>query len=146
MHSVCRLRLYTENDRLLIGRSQFADKQEPLHFPESNNITQHCKAMSTHTNDIPDLGTPTNNNTILDETRNPSSSFSYISCQPDTQVNNSPNLHLPAQSVIPAASLDLILVKLNKLDTIKTHLTTIDFRLDHLQPQSNITGLVAQRF
>ena len=43
------------------------------------------------------------------------------------------------------ASLDLILFKLSELDAIKTHLNTIDLRLNQLQPQPNIKGSVAQR-
>ena len=43
------------------------------------------------------------------------------------------------------SSLDLILVKLNELDAIKQHLTTIDYRLDHLQPSHNEERMVANR-
>src|SRR6266540_1586983 len=41
------------------------------------------------------------------------------------------------------SQLDLILAKLNELDTIKQHITTLDQRLNLLQPQPTVLGLLA---
>ncbi len=43
------------------------------------------------------------------------------------------------------SQLELILAKLVELDNIKMHLNTIDSRLNLLQPQSLISGTVANR-
>ena len=44
-----------------------------------------------------------------------------------------------------SSQLSLILAKLNELDDIKTHLTTIDTRLNLLQPQTEPLTTVAKR-
>jgi len=44
---------------------------------------------------------------------------------------------------IAPSQLDLILAKLHKLNTIKIHLNAIDNRLNILQPQPSIMGLLA---
>jgi len=66
-----------------------------------------------------------------------------------TKTDHNATLHslptLPTQSTVPSTSLDLILAKLNELDAIKKHLTTIDYRLDHMQSSPNATGMVANR-
>jgi len=65
--------------------------------------------------------------------------------------NDLPTNHTKPVSLVsstpPTASsqLDLILAKLNELDVIKTHLNTINNRLDSLQPQPNVQGLLANR-
>ncbi len=178
MHAVCRLRLYTDDDRLLSGRPRFSSKQEQLQPPETNlpNITQTCKAMSTHTSNLPDIHSydhPSNRSQYPRRGRSPrrdnrsaykprlSGSPLAINSQADDNLHTSievdmsiqpANLEQPTltnRSVSKAgdqvASLDLILSKLSELDAIKTHLNTIDLRLNQLQPQSNIKGSVAQR-
>ncbi|SRR6266498_371041 len=67
-----------------------------------------------------------------------------VSSMPNNYVNNTPVLQTTYQSPVPSASLELILAKLNELDAIKTHLNTIDNRLNHLQLQPNVTSLMAQ--
>jgi len=47
--------------------------------------------------------------------------------------------------VAPDTQLTLILAKLNELDAIKSHLITIDTRIDLLQSQTSPIGMVAQR-
>jgi len=74
------------------------------------------------------------------------SSASSVSSKPDNYVNNTPISQTTYQLLVLSASLELILAKFNELDAIKTHLNTIDNRLDHLQSQPNVTSLVAQRF
>ncbi len=55
MQSVCQLRLYTEDDRLLTGRPCFLSKQKLSQTPLINNLTSNHEVMSSHTNDLPDL-------------------------------------------------------------------------------------------
>jgi len=55
MHSVCRLRLYTEDDRLLTGHPQFVSKEKQLQIQMPNNTTPKCTAMLSHTNEQSDL-------------------------------------------------------------------------------------------
>jgi len=55
MHSVCNLCLFTEDDRLLIGRPQFSSKHDLTPLPQTNSTTPYRKAMSTQTNDLPDI-------------------------------------------------------------------------------------------
>jgi len=52
MHSVCRLRLYTKDDRLLTGRPKFASNEDQLQTHMPTNTLSKCKAMSSHTNDM----------------------------------------------------------------------------------------------
>jgi len=49
------------------------------------------------------------------------------------------------ETVAELSQLDLILAKLTELETIKTHLNTIDTRLNLLQPPSTHSATVAQR-
>jgi len=62
-------------------------------------------------------------------------------------VNQTNPITLPDSQTTAAVSsyLELILAKLIELDVIKSHLNTIDTRLDLLQLQPNYPGLVAQR-
>ncbi len=57
---------------------------------------------------------------------------SAVTNKTDQENNSHPLLPLPTKSDFSPSSLDLILAKLNELDAIKMHLTTIDHRLDHL--------------
>jgi len=63
---------------------------------------------------------------------------------PDTQQLTSRSL-TKQEPVEDSSQLALILVKLNELEAIKTHLTTIDIRLNLLQPQTSHIATVTQR-
>jgi len=55
IQSVCRLRLYTEDDHLLTGRPHFLSNQPQLQTPLTNNQPLNRKAITSHTNELPDL-------------------------------------------------------------------------------------------
>ena len=135
-----------EDDRLLTGRPRFSSKQEQLHPPLSHNISLNCKAMSTQTIDLPDLSSRDQPSKRLLKSHQALSPirFKYNNYPTRKSPPNDPHTNDHDES-FPATSLDLILAKLDELDAIKSHLTTFDNRFDHLQPQSNVTGLVAQR-
>jgi len=63
MHSVCRLRIYTEDDRLLTGHPRFVRNDEQLQDQPTTRTSSSCKAMSIHTYDQQDISsthTPSN--------------------------------------------------------------------------------------
>ncbi len=51
----------------------------------------------------------------------------------------------PLSTPTTTSQLDLILAKLSELDAIKQHITTLDQRMNLIQPPPNVTGLVANR-
>jgi len=55
MHSVCSLRIFTDNDRLLTGRSRFQSQQDAFMISQNDSHITKRKAMSTHTHNLPDL-------------------------------------------------------------------------------------------
>ena len=174
IHSVCRLRIYTKDDRLLTGRPRFASHKEQLQAQKPNITSNSCRAMSTHTNDQQDLSsqhspikrphssrrtqlTPRNNNHQQQSNKlshntpnndmeiecNPQPTTSAVTNKNDHEDNSLPLPPLHTSPEIPSSFLDLILAKLNELDAIKKHLTTIDHRLDYLQTSLITAGMVA---
>src|SRR6266498_6003471 len=85
MHSVCRLRLYTDEDRLLTGRPRFDSCKDQLQPQMSSNTFSKCKAMSSHTNDMRDVNY---HNTPV---KRPNK---FCRAQPSTRSNDSQPKHI----------------------------------------------------
>jgi len=65
--------------------------------------------------------------------------------QDDHRSKNPQQSPSSSKTLTTTSQLDLILAKLSELDTIKQHITTLDQRMNLLQPLSSILGLLAQR-
>ena len=63
MHSVCQLRLYTEDDRLLSERSCINRKYDQLVLPQQPHPKHYNRAISTHTDSPPDTSSLDQSNT-----------------------------------------------------------------------------------
>jgi len=62
MQSVCRLRLYTDDNRLLTGRPRVNRVNHNVTPPDSPNPHQSLQTMSTQTSAPTDLNSPTLSN------------------------------------------------------------------------------------
>ena len=112
-------------------------KSQILHRPVGEN--QNNFASNDDNSDPPQLQGPLVNDS------------GYQSPQDHTSPNHAVHtnlLHKVLQPPIPLTTfsqLDLILVKLSELDAIKSHLNHLNTRINQLQPQPSISGLLAQR-
>ena len=181
MQSVCQLRLYTDDNRLLTGCPRFLRSSESASSPTNSTSTLLPKAISIQPSDFPELHTSNLPNKNMSSQKRTSRTFqqrgsinkrpSQFSSLLDNQNNSSatqkeqrqaqssaqystckaPDTHHPTPCSLPkvepvedSSQLVLILAKLNELELIKTHLTTIDTRLNLLQPQLLHIATMAQ--
>ena len=151
MHSVCNLWLYTDNNRLLTRRPRVNCSSNLSVSPLSTHTSQSSKAMSTQTSYLPDLRS---NNLHTKHSPQPNCynhshqkhSQDKEHFTPSTSSHNLLTFPLSAEKPITESSqLTLILAKLNELDDIKTHLHTLDTRLNLFQSSPLNIGMVAQR-
>ncbi len=182
MQSVCQLRLYTDDGRLLTGRPRVLRSSELSSSQSYNTSPLLPKAMSVQSSAVPENHTPSIHKKHKSSQKRPARSFQqrgndnkrpfqsspllehqYISSDPPEAPNTEHPLDQPSNSmsldtqhptqrktyqmkpVEDPSQLSLILAKLNELDDIKTHLNTIDTRLNLLQPQIEHLTTVAKR-
>ena len=150
MHAVCKLRLYTDDNQLLTGHPRIFRPSAVTAQQDNNKTTHPNNAMSMQTTALPDLTSSRPSHHNVKSTRRNirplKPSVDQTIGQDNTHIVEAPanQLSVPTATVAASSQLELILAKLTELDAIKTHLNTIDTRLNLLQPPSIYSTTVAQ--
>src|SRR6266540_4326921 len=166
MQSVCRLRLYTEDNRLLTGRPRVNRAKHSMTPPTSPDPHTSIQAMSSQTSAPMDpispppnkkrrskcsrsVQPPTQSNHNLDDHMSSSSRQPQTDGMSDSKSSKHSAPRIPKTQPTPVQApgdidpqLALILAKLNELDAIKLHLHAIDNRLDTIQTPSEKAATV----